>query len=973
MKILFKNCSENNSTCHILENMFSVIQVKILWTFLFLFSIVFEGVSQNFTVNTQVDTPDANPSDGVCADASGNCSLRAAVMESNALGGTHEISLPDGLYTLTIAGQGEDQSAAGDIDINADIILVGTSVMGTIINADSLDRVFHILSGNSVQMSLITIEEGYAFPGNGGGILNEGILALNDLHISNNSCELNQGGNTIGGFGGGISNEGALTASRITIFENVARGGIGTNGFNGGGGGGSTPGFGGGIYNGETGIVYLENSTISSNLAIGGRFSGGSTNGGNFTMSGNPGAGPFGGSGGMGGGGAGGDATGDYSGGGGGGSSAGFGGLGGVGGFGGGGGGRGAKSGGGSSGAGGLGGFGGGQGSGPCCSSGGGGGAGAGMGGGIFNNGGNFNLINTTIAFNKAQGGQGRFLNPTSGYAAGGTNGEGYGGGIFNRSGIVDLNNALISYNININDVENANLLGVTTDEDLYGDFTSTNGSNLVFNMGAGILTGNTNGNIYSQDPLLLPLADNGGNTYTHAITPCPPGPAVNAGNDAIAPLFDQREFPRNGISDIGSFESDLAEINLSYEIIEPCQNQSNGSITVTPQSTPSYSYQWDAAAGNQLDSTATDLAEGLYSVTITDGNGCIKDTTFELLSAPTPQIDLYDNQEECESYIFSEITGNSLSGSESYYTESGGIGTAFVQGDEITTSQTIYVYDVIGNCSDEVSFELTINSLPEVTSFTGGGVYCEGEMPQNLFIEVEGTPDYTIEYTLDGEPFSITTANQNIDFGNLTGEYIITGIEDTHCANDVDLSQSIVVYPLPLAPQTSGNQSFCANETILPILAQGSSEGSYTWYADMGLTQVLSTEDQYLPSDIPGVYTYYVTATENNCEGPAENVEIEIKVCELVIPTAFTPDDDGINDIWEIVNIDLVYPNNIVSVYNRLGNKVYESQKGHYHDNPWNGLYNSQELPVASYYFIIELNDDSKENIKGYISIVKP
>ena len=145
------------------------------------------------------------------------------------------------------------------------------------------------------------------------------------------------------------------------------------------------------------------------------------------------------------------------------------------------------------------------------------------MGGGIFNNGGNFNLINTTIAFNKAQGGQGRFLNPTSGYAAGGTDGEGYGGGIFNRSGIVDLSNTLISYNVNINDVENANLLGVTTDEDLYGDFTSANGSNLVFNIGAGILSGNTTGNIYSQDPLLLPLADNGGNTYTHAITPCPP------------------------------------------------------------------------------------------------------------------------------------------------------------------------------------------------------------------------------------------------------------------------------------------------------------------------------------------------------------------------------------------------------------------------------------------------------------------
>ena len=144
MKIILKDCSENNWTYHILKNIFSVMQVKTLWTLLFLFSIVFVGISQNFTVNTQADTPDANLSDGICADASGNCSLRAAVMESNAIGGTHEILLPDGLYTLTIAGQGEDQSATGDLDLNADIILVGTSVMGTIINADSLDRAFHI-------------------------------------------------------------------------------------------------------------------------------------------------------------------------------------------------------------------------------------------------------------------------------------------------------------------------------------------------------------------------------------------------------------------------------------------------------------------------------------------------------------------------------------------------------------------------------------------------------------------------------------------------------------------------------------------------------------------------------------------------------------------------------------------------------------------------------------------------------------
>ena len=138
--------------------------------------------AQNFIVNTQNDSPDANPSDGICDDGTGNCSLRAAVMESNSLGGAHEISLPDGQYVLTISGRNEDQSATGDLDINSDITLVGSSVLGTVINGDSLDRVLHILPGNVVEISLVTIQEGYAFPGNGGGILNDGNLVLNQLH-----------------------------------------------------------------------------------------------------------------------------------------------------------------------------------------------------------------------------------------------------------------------------------------------------------------------------------------------------------------------------------------------------------------------------------------------------------------------------------------------------------------------------------------------------------------------------------------------------------------------------------------------------------------------------------------------------------------------------------------------------------------------------------------------------------------------
>ena len=54
-----------------------------------------------FTVNTTADTMDANPGDGIAADADGNTSLRAAVMEANSLAGDDTINLPVATCTRT--------------------------------------------------------------------------------------------------------------------------------------------------------------------------------------------------------------------------------------------------------------------------------------------------------------------------------------------------------------------------------------------------------------------------------------------------------------------------------------------------------------------------------------------------------------------------------------------------------------------------------------------------------------------------------------------------------------------------------------------------------------------------------------------------------------------------------------------------------------------------------------------------------
>ncbi|MEY3238201.1 MAG: hypothetical protein RI883_2302, partial [Bacteroidota bacterium] len=135
--------------------------------------------------------------------------------------------------------------------------------------------------------------------------------------------------------------------------------------------------------------------------------------------------------------------------------------------------------------------------------------------------------------------------------------------------------------------------------------------------------------------------------------------------------------------------------------------------------------------------------------------------------------------------------------------------------------------------------------------------------------------------------------------------------------------------------------------------------------------SSVLGTGGSLLPTDVIGTTTYYVTETLLGCEGPSSTVVITIEDCEITVPTAFTPDGDGVNDNWEIVDLDNVYTDNVVMVFNRWGAKLYESEKGNYASKPWDGAFEGNALPVGSYYFIIDFNLEDVEPMKGIVSII--
>lgn len=227
-----------------------------------------------FDVNTINDTVDKNPGNGKCLDDAGKCSLRAAIMEANALTEFVHIKLAAKTYALTIAGADENLAATGDLDITTTAGVNITGAAGnkdTIIDGGDLDRIFHILPGAEVSLSNLVIQNGTSSYGS--GLLNEGgsLFGFN-LHITANFSTSIAGGmaasagayteidnsavtgNQTTFTSGGIDNTNStMLLTNVTVSGNSAG-----NGYNAGG-----------IGHSSTGVnyLYIIHGTIVNNAA----------------------------------------------------------------------------------------------------------------------------------------------------------------------------------------------------------------------------------------------------------------------------------------------------------------------------------------------------------------------------------------------------------------------------------------------------------------------------------------------------------------------------------------------------------------------------------------------------------------------------------------------------------------------------------------------------------------------------------
>jgi len=111
--------------------------------------------------------------------------------------------------------------------------------------------------------------------------------------------------------------------------------------------------------------------------------------------------------------------------------------------------------------------------------------------------------------------------------------------------------------------------------------------------------------------------------------------------------------------------------------------------------------------------------------------------------------------------------------------------------------------------------------------------------------------------------------------------------------------------------------------------------------------------------------YTLHVTSTQN-CGIDSSTVSVKVYQ-HIQIPNTFSPNNDGVNDFWNIAALN-TYPKSLTQVFNRYGQQMFQSIG---YGKPWDGKYNGQLLPAGTYYYIIDLKNDTPK-ISGWVVIVR-
>ncbi len=257
--------------------------------------------------------------------------------------------------------------------------------------------------------------------------------------------------------------------------------------------------------------------------------------------------------------------------------------------------------------------------------------------------------------------------------------------------------------------------------------------------------------------------------------------------------------------------------------------------------------------------------------------------------------------------------------------------------------------------CTDEDSTNLVV--YPAATAAVGPDVsICEGA---STTLSASGGIKY---YWAPTQSLSIDSIQNPIATPKDSTIYTVVVFNQYGCFDTASVKVNVWKKPVADAgPDKKTRQGF-------PVTITGSIKGTdinYYWTPPSTVSNPGSLRTQVNPSQS----TYYTLHAESKKGCGVNTDEMFVKVYDkILVPNAFSPNGDGINDTWIIEPLEF-FTESVTSVYNRYGQLIYTS-KGY--PKPWDGTRNGTQVPVGVYYYVIDLKTNKEPMLAGSVLVIR-
>jgi gliding motility-associated-like protein len=396
--------------------------------------------------------------------------------------------------------------------------------------------------------------------------------------------------------------------------------------------------------------------------------------------------------------------------------------------------------------------------------------------------------------------------------------------------------------------------------------------------------------------------------------------------------------------------------------------------------------YSWTGPNGftsnqqNPQINNVTQANAGNYSLIIT--TSCSSPpTTVNVEIKDKPIVTAGPDQTVCVTQNAINITGTVGGGTTTGIWTTNGTGTFSPSAGQANTQ---YIPTAQDKANGTVILTLTSTSKDDCDPALANTVITFGPTPavdagpdqevcaQNTNVALNGTlvkPGSATWATSGTGTFSPSTTQVNASYvpsaADITsGSVTLTLTYNNASVCDIPTDEMTIKFNPPPTVYAGGTRYVLKDHTIVLQPTVSNENVTYLWTPNIGINDNTLKNPVITGGDNDQLYTLTIT----DALGCTAQDQALVKVSPVIlVNNTFTPNGDGVNDLWNITGLS-AYPDVVVDVYNRYGLGMYHSIG---YSKPWDGSYNGQPLPAATYYYVIRLNV-SGQVLSGSITIIR-